>query len=73
MRYDATYAVEIYDVVDVEIDRQTHVGVITRLFPCTGEVRVRYRDEIDVTRAGNPRIKSVRVAVREISLMARDG
>jgi hypothetical protein len=73
LTYDDTYAVEIYDVVDIEIDRHIHSGIVTRLFPRMGEVQVRYADDLDFTRAGNPRIKSRRVSVRQISLVARDG
>ena len=73
MRYDETYAVELHDYVDVEIDDCVHAGVVTKLFSRAGEVRVRYEDNFDPTREGHPRIKSARVPVRQISLIARDG
>jgi hypothetical protein len=73
LMYDENYQVELYDVVEVRIDRHTHMGIVTRLFPRAGEVQVRYQDELDATRSGSPRRKSGRVPVRDVDLLERDG
>lgn len=68
------YAVEMYDQVDVRVDGCAHAGEITRIYPRFGEVRVRYADGYDIARTtGNPRVKSARVPVSAVDLIARDG
>jgi len=73
LMYDETYAIEIYDAVDVEIDGHAYEGIVTRLFPRIGRVQVRYRDHVDATRSGEPRSKSASVSVHDIALLGRDG
>ena len=73
LRYDDTYAVELYDRVNLDLDDWVHEGQVTRIYPRAGEVQVRYADELDVTRKGDPRIKSTRVPIEQIALIARDG
>lgn len=71
---DGIYAVELFDQVDVRMDGCVHAGEITRIHARSGEVRVRYADGYDIARTtGNPRVKSARVPVSAVDLIARDG
>ena len=72
-RYNETYAVEVWDKVTVLIDGHLYEGFVLELFPRTEQVRVRYSDWVDTTRAGDPRRKSALVSVRDVELVGRDG
>lgn len=67
------YAVEIGDHVEVRIDGHVHDGQVAKLHPKSHEVTVRYLDELNTTRAGEPRRKTARVHVLTVDLIRRDG
>lgn len=67
-----SYPVEIHDAVDVRIDGRIYDGIVTRLFPRTGWVEVRYWDDLDTTHSGKPRRKRARVPVQDIDLLPMD-
>lgn len=73
LKYDEVYPVERYDAVDVEINGRVYAGVVIRLYPRLGEVQVRYEDDLYTTRAGDPLVRSTRVSVNKIALLAKDG
>ena len=80
LRYDETYAVELYDRVEMRLDGQIFDGEITKIHPRLGMVRVAFLDHRDTCRDGSPKRQyreakrtSVRVPAVDVDLMERDG
>lgn len=71
---DENYAVEVGDQVefnDVFTGRLTHSGEVTDIYPARRELRIRYLDEDDWTKAGEPRVRVARVPLDCVMLIAR--
>ncbi len=79
LRYpDTDYAVEPFDRVEARLsgrfDGRQVEGVVTRIWPRKRAVTLRFADGYDPWRTtGNPRIKTVRVQIDRVDLIARDG
>jgi len=71
--YPQTHAVELFDQVEVRIHGRIYEGVVTKLHPRSSEVTVRYKDDLDARRDGQPRRKTARAHLLSIELLARDG
>lgn len=71
---DQIYAVDLNDRVEISVDGMVAEGVITKIHPHKSEVTVRYENHHDAYRtSGNPRKRSVRLPVADVTLIARDG
>lgn len=73
MIYEDGSPVEVFDHVDLRIDGRVVEGQITGLWRGPREVRVVYRDWLNVTRRGEPRVGVARVPVSAVELVRRDG
>ena len=68
------YRVELFDKVEVRIDRLTYDGVVKKIHAPSHEVTVQYDDWHDSYRTtAKPRRKSRRVHILAVDLIARDG
>ncbi|HEX2255630.1 MAG TPA: hypothetical protein VHG92_02825 [Afifellaceae bacterium] len=68
---DFTYRVELHDRVEVRLDGRTYDGVVTALH--RNEVTVRYEDDLDCRRDGEPKRRTRRFPLPAVDLIARDG
>ena len=72
------YEVELFDRVEVtltpELGGHTCEGIIKKLHPKSRTVTVRYEDHRDYGRTtGEPKMKTARVFLAAVELIARDG
>ena len=67
---DEVYAVEV-EFNHLFTGPLTHSGAVTAIYPAKRELRIRYRDEDDWTKAGEPRAKVARVPLDCVTLIAR--
>ena len=73
--YNEDYAVDLGDHVEFRCaDGLSAEGQVIRIHPRLGAVTIRYEDHLDSYRtSGRPRVRSERVAVRDVNLLRRDG
>ena len=75
LRYDETYAVEMFDWVEVTcpITGIVYDGQVKKIKPRAARVVCLIEDHNDWTRGGNLRRKRMEVAVEHVVLIRRDG
>ena len=73
LHYDETYAVEMYDRIDLHFDGQIFDGKTAKIHSRLGMVRVAFLDYLDARRDGSSKRKSVRVPAADVDLMEQDG
>lgn len=64
---------EEFDQVEFERGGGVFEGTVTKLFPRSQRVMVRYADHQDTRKDGDPKTKLASVPVAEVELMRRDG
>lgn len=70
---DEECEVERFDRVFLRHADGEFEGVVMVIHPRNREVTVTYQDDIDRTRAGEPKKKRVRTSIDTVDLIARDG